>query len=122
MNEACERTGGSVHVPYPFGIGKGCAMDDDGGGGFRVHCTYVEGSLRPFIGNQEILKIDADAGSVLLKNNVSRLCYDYPAGRRIRSASVDFSTAGFFHFSDSSNKVVFLGCGSAYVETDSALN
>ena len=115
MIESCKRSCGSVSIPYPFGIGHGCAMDDH----FRVDCRNdSHGTLRPFIGDNhqlEILKVDVDAGSVLVKNNVSRLCYDDPAGGRIGSAASDFSssTDSFLHFSVSANKPVFIGCGSA---------
>uniref|UniRef100_J3NAB5 Protein kinase domain-containing protein n=1 Tax=Oryza brachyantha TaxID=4533 RepID=J3NAB5_ORYBR len=55
----CPSKCGEVEIPYPFGIGDGCAWP-----GFTVDCNQSFSLPRPYYGNIEIIHISLDAGEM----------------------------------------------------------
>ncbi|OEL16137.1 hypothetical protein BAE44_0022844 [Dichanthelium oligosanthes] len=67
----CKSRCGDVDIPYPFGIGDQCAIHS----GFRINCTIVDGTYRPFKGPFEVTKISIPDAKAWMKMGISWRCY-----------------------------------------------
>ncbi|KAM3340479.1 hypothetical protein P3S68_030350 [Capsicum galapagoense] len=104
----CPKQCGNVTVPYPFGIGSGCAFDS----GFALDCnTSRDGYAKlPFIGNIEVYNI-SDA-ELRISNVISWRCYNSNGSVRAEDQH------GWTHLGNSTypysfsirNKFIVVGC------------
>jgi hypothetical protein len=103
----CRTQCGDVEIPYPFGIGSGCAINS----GFEINCNRTaDGTEKPFIVNIEVLGISLPRGQTRVLNSVSTYCYNHTTGSMgDRTWSLDFSSWPY-RFSDVHNKFVVIGC------------
>uniref|UniRef100_A0A0D9WY97 Protein kinase domain-containing protein n=1 Tax=Leersia perrieri TaxID=77586 RepID=A0A0D9WY97_9ORYZ len=109
----CQSRCGDVDVPYPFGIGPGCAMD----GGLELTCTGNKLLIAKT--SLEVTRVSEADGKLWMKNSIAKQCYN-PATRSVESmtASVNFSSRPFF-LSPVDNKIVVIGCRSlGYMQSD----
>lgn len=109
----CQTYCGNVKIPYPFGIGKGCAIEK----GFQINCNKnADGIDKPSIGNTEVLEISLPQGQTRALNSISTYCYNRTTGLMDENWWVlDFSTWPY-RFSDVHNKFVVIGCNTlAYI-------
>ncbi|KAB1199897.1 Wall-associated receptor kinase-like 9 [Morella rubra] len=52
-DSGCERTCGSVNIPYPFGSSEGCYLDPN----FLISCrknVKIPSTLTPYMGNENV--------------------------------------------------------------------
>ncbi|KAM0931716.1 hypothetical protein ACQ4PT_000139 [Festuca glaucescens] len=103
----CRTQCGDVEIPYPFGIGSGCAIKS----GFEINCNRTaDGTEKPFIVNIEVLGISLPRGETRVLNSVSTYCYNHATGSMgHRNWYLDFSSWPY-RFSDVHNKFVVIGC------------
>ncbi|KAL6626194.1 hypothetical protein ACP70R_029920 [Stipagrostis hirtigluma subsp. patula] len=109
----CQTHCGDVQIPYPFGIGTGCAVEK----GFEINCNKTaSGVEKPFIFNVEVLNISVSHGKTRVLNAISTYCYN-PNTRTMKKSlwSLDFSESPY-RFSDADNKFIVIGCNTlAYI-------
>lgn len=109
----CQARCGDVEVPYPFGIGKDCAIDK----GFEINCnTTASGIEKPFIVNVEVLNISVSRGKTRALNKMSTYCYD----RTTTTMEEDLWRLDFsewpYRFSNTDNRFMVIGCNTlAYI-------
>ncbi|KAL6884684.1 hypothetical protein ACP4OV_010620 [Aristida adscensionis] len=108
----CQTQCGDVQIPYPFGIGTGCAIEK----GFEINCNKTADRLeKPFIGNVEVLNISVSHGKTRALNSISTYCYDPITTMKPDTWSLDFSTWPY-RFSGVDNKFIVIGCNTlAYI-------
>ncbi|XP_015694614.2 putative wall-associated receptor kinase-like 16 [Oryza brachyantha] len=123
----CQSRCGDVDVPYPFGIGRGCAIH----GGFELSCTSAAtgaaagtSKLRLLAAATsspppEVTRISERDGKVWVKSTIATQCYNATTGRlESTTASANFSSP-FFSLSPVDNKIVVIGCRSlGYMQSD----
>jgi hypothetical protein len=112
----CKPYCGDVKIPYPFGIGRGCAIN----GGFELSCNRTaDGIEKPLIGNVEVLEISLPHGQTRALNYVSTYCYNGSTGSMDPDTwALDFSSWPYW-FSDVHNDFVVIGCNTlAYIYND----
>ncbi|CAO2192425.1 unnamed protein product [Urochloa humidicola] len=110
----CQTHCGDVEVPYPFGIGTGCAIEK----GFEINCNKTTGGVeKPFIVNVEVLSISVSRGKTRVLYNTSTYCYNpNTGGMEDNLWSLDFSDWWPYRFSDMDNKFTIIGCNTlAYI-------
>ncbi|CAK9139995.1 unnamed protein product [Ilex paraguariensis] len=109
----CQRQCGNITVPYPFGIGTGCAIDS----WLEINCNTSFNPPKPFIGGVEVR--DISDSQVRITNVVANKCYDrlgaltheYIAWTNLLSSSP-------YSFSDA-NKFTVIGCDDLALITGS---
>ncbi|VAI42421.1 unnamed protein product [Triticum turgidum subsp. durum] len=110
----CQTRCGDVDIPYPFGIGAGCAME-----GFEIICPRTaDGIAKPFmvIENVEVLDISVPHGQIRVSTPVSTYCYNTSTRSMEQNAwSLDFSGSPY-RFSHVHNMLIVIGCNTlAYI-------
>ncbi|KAI4979192.1 hypothetical protein ZWY2020_015945 [Hordeum vulgare] len=110
----CKTQCGDVDIPYPFGIGTGCAIE-----GFEIICERTaDGIDKPFmlIQEAEVLSISVPRGQIRVLTTISTYCYDKSTRSMKHNAwSLDFSR-GPYRFSYVHNKLIVIGCNTlAYI-------
>ncbi|KAK7831681.1 wall-associated receptor kinase 3 [Quercus suber] len=73
-NSNCERSCGSVSIPYPFGTKEGCYHDES----FLITCNKTKsGTSKPFLrrGNIPVLNISLD-GELRVSSAIAHACYN----------------------------------------------
>lgn len=102
-NGSCQAQCGDVDIPYPFGIGAGCYIND----WFAIDCnnqTAVSSTPKPFLKSfkLEVLNISLQHGTVLVKY-VNYPIFWICANGTKTTASVDLASSPFV-FSQFANK------------------
>ncbi|KAG2663973.1 hypothetical protein I3760_16G057700 [Carya illinoinensis] len=118
-NPSCNRTCGSVNIPYPFGTGEGCYLNTS----FLIICNHSFQPPKLFLGvdNIDVLDISLD-GELRVSNFVVRFCeywpvYDTQTSLRRMSALLNLSS---FRVSHTKNSIFAVGCNFfAYIRSDS---
>ncbi|PPS04108.1 hypothetical protein GOBAR_AA16556 [Gossypium barbadense] len=109
----CSETCGTVSIPYPFGIKRGCYAYNNSW--FRVTCNETADGPKPFITriNLELLgKFWRDNKVVTINNPVTYLnCGDKGNNSTISPSSVNLQGTPFF-FSNQHNTFGSIGCGN----------
>ncbi|XP_018828359.1 wall-associated receptor kinase 2-like isoform X2 [Juglans regia] len=118
-NPSCNRTCGSVNIPYPFGTGEGCYLDPS----FLIICNHSFKPPKPFLGvdNIDVLNIALDHGELRVSNLAVRRCdywpvYDNQPSFRRFSALLNLLT---FRISHTKNSIFAVGCNHFAYITDS---
>ncbi|XP_062198701.1 putative wall-associated receptor kinase-like 16 isoform X2 [Phragmites australis] len=109
----CQTHCGDVEIPYPFGIGAGCAIEK----GFEINCNKTEdGTKKPFIVNIEVLNISVSRGKTRALNSISTYCYNRNT-TEMEDNRWWLSFSGWpYRFSNVDNKFIVIGCNTlAYV-------
>ncbi|CAO2173709.1 unnamed protein product [Urochloa humidicola] len=110
----CKTHCGDVEIPYPFGIGKDCAIEK----GFQIKCNKTVSGEKPFIGNVEVLNIFVSHGKTRALNAISTYCHNNSTGEMDPNVWwLDFFSWGWpYRFSDTENKFIVIGCNTlAYI-------
>ncbi|XP_021824849.1 wall-associated receptor kinase-like 22 [Prunus avium] len=77
----CQSNCGGIEIPYPFGIGTGCYIND---GWFQIMCDNSTGNPKPFLNrnNLEVLEISAEEGTLKVRNPITfSNCSNKPISR-----------------------------------------
>ncbi|WVZ71159.1 hypothetical protein U9M48_019778 [Paspalum notatum var. saurae] len=109
----CKTHCGDVEIPYPFGIGTGCALNQ----GFIINCnTTANGIEKPFIVNVEVLNFSVSRGKTRVLQNVATYCYN-PITKEMDGELWSLAFTGLpYRFSNMDNKFVVIGCNTlAYI-------
>ncbi|XAR62871.1 Non-specific serine/threonine protein kinase [Bertholletia excelsa] len=100
----CKDHCGNVSIPYPFGMEKGCYLNED----FLVQCN----DSVPYLRDTNIIfwKIMPSEGQMRLPMFVARDCYNQ-SGYLLKNSSCSVSLElGSFSVSNTKNKFVAIGC------------
>ncbi|XP_057481241.1 wall-associated receptor kinase-like 8 [Actinidia eriantha] len=107
----CPERCGNVSVPYPFGIGAGCGINEM----FSVECRNTTYGLKPYLKkiNLEVFEILVSIPLFVRVNNpvISRSCPVNGSTVVNGSTSVDLRGSPF-SFSDRSNIFISVGCNN----------
>ncbi|KAI7756674.1 hypothetical protein M8C21_017551 [Ambrosia artemisiifolia] len=95
----CNDTCGTVRIPYPFGIGSNCSVNE----WYTVECNSSKPYL-PLLNQLQVLGIDLENQTVTVNTPIVSDCN--------QTNSLDLGRSPFL-FSKSQNKFVFDGCGTA---------
>ncbi|CAD6269813.1 unnamed protein product [Miscanthus lutarioriparius] len=124
----CREECGSVKIPYPFGIGRGCYLETAGDGGgdepFNVTCSNrdAEGAMHPepipmVDGGLQVLDIDVAGGRMRAYTRVSSWCRNATSPSTVDDNSWVYESARF-RVSSTENVLTVVGCGVlAYIGT-----
>ncbi|PSR88052.1 Wall-associated receptor kinase-like [Actinidia chinensis var. chinensis] len=111
----CPERCGNVSVPYPFGIGAGCSINET----FSVECRNTTYGLKPYLKriNLEVLEISLELQVRVNHPVISRSC-DVDGSTVVNgSTSVDLRGSPF-DFSDYYNIFISVGCNNHARMTD----
>jgi len=77
----CQTHCGDVEIPYPFGIGTGCAIEP----GFEINCNKTANGIeKPFLVNVEVLSISVSSGKTRTLSPISTYCgYNRNTGQMV---------------------------------------
>ncbi|KAK1410804.1 hypothetical protein QVD17_37344 [Tagetes erecta] len=111
-NDTC---GNNVRIPYPFGIGSDCSINE----WYNVECT----SSKPYLSalNYEVLGVNLEEQIVTVNTpTIISGCQNPVQKNNNRTMSMDLGDSPFL-FSKSHNKFVFEGCGNAFIIEDGSV-
>lgn len=110
MATKCQRSCGSVSLPYPFGVGEDptCFRNKE----FKITCDESFTPAKALLkGAYEVLDISVE-GHLRIKSPVDAICYTENGNRRTTVTSND--AVGFdetpFTYSNTRNKFTVIGC------------
>ncbi|CAJ1976583.1 unnamed protein product [Sphenostylis stenocarpa] len=108
----CPKSCGNLNIPYPFGTGEGCYMNDT----FLITCYHDNNSSKfiPLLGrsNVVVLNISLEDGEILVSSPIIHDCYG-----TTNNSSENQNGLNLTHFSISPtrNKFTALGCDTVGV-------
>jgi Wall-associated receptor kinase galacturonan-binding len=100
----CNDTCGAVSIPYPFGFSPGCHLP-----GFNISCSFVNGTYRPFLFENELINIDLSSARARINNQISSICHS-PTGKITSYAGNVSLIYTPYRFSNTKNKILLIGC------------
>ncbi|XP_059446774.1 wall-associated receptor kinase-like 10 [Corylus avellana] len=104
INGSCEASCGGVNIPYPFGIGDGCFVDD----WLEVNCSDSWSPPKPFLRSFNLEVLSISLGGTVRVNYPT--FYDCENDTRSSTTNiVEFGKSPFI-FSQSENRFVAIGC------------
>uniref|UniRef100_A0A453LFN3 Wall-associated receptor kinase galacturonan-binding domain-containing protein n=2 Tax=Aegilops tauschii subsp. strangulata TaxID=200361 RepID=A0A453LFN3_AEGTS len=107
-HRGCKTRCGDIEIPYPFGIGAGCAIEQ----GFEISCSRTANGIeRPFINYWEVLSISASGGQSRVLMFIPTYCYNSSTGQ-MDSYLWDFYLVWPYRISDVHNKFISIGCNT----------
>ncbi|PNT64777.1 hypothetical protein BRADI_4g32830v3 [Brachypodium distachyon] len=107
----CQAKCGDVDIPFPFGIGKECALD-----GFHLMCN----DSKPFKGDFEVVNFNVPDGKIRVKTAISSQCYNTTTNVMHYSDASSIFTDSVFWVSEKENKIIVIGCNTlAYMISSS---
>ncbi|KAJ0463697.1 putative wall-associated receptor kinase, galacturonan-binding domain-containing protein [Helianthus annuus] len=110
--KGCSDRCGNVFIPYPFGIGAGCAINS----WYMVDCKNLTPYLSVLNNNLEVLSVDLYDQTVTV--GMPRISYcQKPFVNSSHTVSIDLGRSPFL-FSKSHNNFVYEGCGVAIMTID----
>ncbi|XP_019156099.1 PREDICTED: wall-associated receptor kinase-like 8 [Ipomoea nil] len=118
----CEQRCGNVSIPFPFGIGEGCALNP----WFLVNCDNSSAPPKAYLNSFVQIELQGEVVAVSLENqtittlkSVVNFCDD-SAGRNAITNGTDLSGSPFY-YSKSRNKFLFAGCGNSLFTQNSTV-
>ena len=112
-NTSCERSCGSVSIPYPFGSSEGCYLDES----FLITCDNTFGTPRPLLRrNITVLSISLD-GELRVSTSVARDCYNKSNVLINDNDTYSLHNMSKFVVSYTKNKFTAVGCDTGLVIT-----
>ncbi|KAD7478357.1 hypothetical protein E3N88_01493 [Mikania micrantha] len=102
-NDTC---GNNVTIPYPFGIGAGCAINQ----WYTIDCNNSTPYLTA-LNHLEVLAVNLEDQTITVNTPTVSYCQN-PAQNSSQTISIDLGTTPFL-FSKLHNKFVLEGCGTA---------
>ncbi|KAI3935285.1 hypothetical protein MKX01_026236 [Papaver californicum] len=101
----CRDRCGNVSIPYPFGIGDGCFIEE----GFKISCDkddpkywFLRDGVNTFI---NVTNISLGDGQMTVEALIAKSCYE-----RIGSFGFASLRMGKFTMSNTKNKLISIGC------------
>ncbi|KAD7478338.1 hypothetical protein E3N88_01474 [Mikania micrantha] len=108
-NDSC---GNNVTIPFPFGIGSDCAVNE----WYIIECNNSTPYLPAVLNRPEVLGVSLEDQTVTVSTPKITGCQN-TVGNISQTVSMNLGGSPFF-FSRSHNKFVFEGCGTASMKTD----
>lgn len=113
----CRDRCGRLKIPYPFGIGDGCYLEQM----FNITCDDNDPSIHPIAflgrGNVNVTKISLQPAELQVLQNRARDCYDSRGKQQLESDQDNITFATFwigkgenFAISTTKNKFTAIGC------------
>ncbi|KAB1202738.1 Wall-associated receptor kinase-like 9 [Morella rubra] len=122
IDSKCPPTCGNVSIPYPFGIGAGCYLED----WFEIGCDKVNSSdsFRPHLrrlNNLEVLGIRIDRQDSQYYPYINAILVNYPilksCDNKKATKENDVPEGSPFLFSPTNNSFIAMGCNSSATVT-----
>ena len=103
----CPDKCGDVEIPYPFGLRKGCSIDEN----FLVNCTNSFGQTQPILGNLTVTNFSFEGQANVLMY-VAKDCYKkgVPDPDPELSVWTEAYLGLNFTISNTQNKFIVVGC------------